>query len=101
MVSPVLLLHFSVIIAAPLFGLSEQDKLTEINYHIWKIKVETLLTTYNAWNIALGVETKPDDASAALPRWLERDNAGVIILKLSVSDSLLVYVKKLTSTSSI
>lgn len=39
--------------------------------------------------------------SIDLASWIERDNTSVIILKLSVSDPLLVYVENLYSSSTI
>lgn len=87
--------------SSSILALSDSDKLTDNNYHIWKIKIETLLRAKNAWQIALEKEDKPKTAGADLTSWEERDSAGVIVLKLSISDPLLVYVENLTTTAEI
>lgn len=82
-------------------GLSETNKLTGNNYNVWKIKMEALLRAKNAWKLTIGEEKMPNAKGDAQKNWKERNNVGVITLKLSISDYLLIYTDKLNTCSQI
>lgn len=83
--------------ASSVVALLEVNKLTKMNFSLWKIKIEVLLRAKCAWKIVTGEEKKPTNIVDQIT-WEKKDNIAIGILKLSISDSLLSYVDGVESS---
>ena len=85
---------------------SQLESLTEdaqgnINYESWRFKLDLTLKSKKLFNVATGVELKPDgsDDSAAVAPWLAKDLEAQTLIGLNCSGQIVKKICKCTSAN--
>lgn len=72
------------------------------NFDFWEFNVKNIAKADNQWRIIIGEETRPeetDDNTEDVEDWVERDEAALIRISLSVEKQCVPHVRNATSAS--
>jgi len=78
-------------------GFSNIKKLTENNYELWKVQMESVLVYNDLWQYVDGTKVKPLENAHD---WIRKDSKALALINLSISHSQLTYVKKAETAKS-
>ena len=88
-------------------ALSNDGKLDGTNYPLWKFKMMAILSSYELWDTATGLDKQPEasvDASGntvppsptAVQEWKQRNADALYAIVIKVQDSMLMMVQHVT-----
>ena len=83
--------------------ITESNKLDGINYVNEKFKMHILMEGNNIWHIINGKEAKPTSPTTPLvvvQYWEKRELKAMILLCMSVKDSIIPHIRDITISSS-
>lgn len=76
-------------------SLANVEKLTEVNYELWKIQMKSILVFNDLWQYVDGTEMKPAENAQ---EWLKKDAKALALINLSITHGQLNHVKKAVSS---
>jgi len=91
-------------------ALSNDGKLDGTNYPLWKFKMMAILSSYELWDTATGIDKQPEatvDASGSIlppspttvQEWSQCNAYALCAIVISVQDSVLTMVQHVTKAS--
>jgi len=76
-------------------SLANIEKLTEVNYELWKVQMKSILVFNDLWQYVDGSEVKPAENAQ---EWLRKDSKALALINLSITHGQLNHVKKAVSS---
>ena len=91
-------------------ALSNDEKLDDMNYPLWKFKMMAILSSYELWDTATGIDKQPEATMDAfgsiippspttIQEWRQRNADALCVIVISVQDSVLMMVQHVTKAS--